>query len=102
MNDYGITIISAASPVGYQYGEFEIHTNANGGFERYQWQSGGSHAKLWRVNGYDEKTLIASGADVAEAMTTLLKRAHCIEPCRLSYREFQIFVDGWVRGARKG
>jgi hypothetical protein len=96
--DYGITIIDAHSPVGYQYATFEIRTNALGGFERYQWQSGGSNAKLWHVVGYDSKALLAQGDDVPASMTKLLQRVHAMEPCKLTYREFQILVDGWVAG----
>lgn len=94
---YGITIICAASPTGYQYATFEIVTNALGGFERYQWQSGGN-AKLWRVDGHDSKTLLAQGDDVAGAMAALLNRVHAERQCLLSYREFQILVDGWGAG----
>lgn len=95
---YGLRIIDAHSPSGYQYGEFEIDTDAYGGFEHYKWQSGGSNAKLWRVDGHDSKTLIATGHDVPAALSLLLQRAHTTEPRKLNYREFQILVDGWVEG----
>lgn len=90
---YGITIINA----GYQYATFEIRTDAHGGFERYRWQGGYSTAALWRVsNGI--ATTIAQGDAVASAMTELLQRVHCVVPCKLTYGEFQILVDGWVAG----
>lgn len=97
--NYGITIIDARSPAGYQYAAFEIRTNAHGGYERYQWQSGGHAAQLWQDRAYDDRPLLASGDDVPAAMTKLLQRVHCVETCRLSYREFQILVDGWVAGS---
>lgn len=115
MSKTGIDIIRADSPMGYQYAVFEIRTDANGGFEQYQWQSGGSVARLFRVNAgatiakpidfnaiaSNYKTLIAMGDDVPKAMTDMLQRVHTELPWRMTYREFQIYVEGWVSGKQK-
>lgn len=96
----GITIIDAhASAAGDFYATFEICTNAYGGFERYRVQDGYSTAALWRVSD-GIGVLMALGDDVAPAMTELLRRVHAMEPCKLTYREFQILVDGWVAGRK--
>lgn len=98
LSAYGITIIDAcSSSVGDYSATFEIRTDAHGGFERYRVQGGYSAARLWRVIG-GISTLLASGDDVEPAMTELLRRVHAMEPCRLTYREFQILVDGWIEG----
>ena len=95
---YGITIIDAQSPsIGDGWATFEIRTDVHGGFERYQCQDGYAGAKLRRVSaGVD--TPLAQGDAVEPAMNELLQCVHAMEPCKLTYREFQILVDGWVAG----
>lgn len=98
---YGIHIIDAYSPTAEQYGEVEIQIDAQGGFERYKWQAAGSASNLWRVSAQGD-TLIAAGYNVPAVMEALLRRAHTTEALKLSYREFQILVDGWVDGWVEG
>jgi hypothetical protein len=98
-NDIGIHILAAHAFPGGLYAEFEIRTDALGGFERWRWQSGGSQAKLWLVVTADDHRLIAEGERlVYDRMRGILARAHTSMLSMFSYSEFQFYVRGWIAG----
>lgn len=94
----GITILEARSGMGYQYAKFEIRTDWANGFDVYTWQSGQSAARLWKHVDYEQKVLVAQGDEVTAAMDKALQTVHAETQWRMSYREFQLYVYGWIAG----
>lgn len=98
-NDIGITIIRAHANYGELYAEFEIRTDASGGFERYRWQAHGKQSALWAINALGESELIAEGElGTWSGLRETLSRVHSDRNV-LTYGEFAYYVRGWIAGA---
>lgn len=98
-NDTGIRILSAHAFPGGLYADFEIRTDATGGYERWRWQGAGAQAKLWMAVAKDDQRLIAEGElGTWSAVREVLGRVHSARNV-LTYGEFVYFVRGWIAGS---
>lgn len=53
---------------------------------------------MWKHVDYEQKVLVAQGDEVTAAMDKVLKTVHAKTQWHMSYREFQLYVYGWIAG----